>query len=179
MVGWGIDSFLSGKFMQIWRMEGLIRTLQRGRAVRYRNIQDNGGARGVVPCVGEDVHGNRYYEDIHADDSNESKTSNRWVEYSDRYEWFMGGRKIPAEWHGWLVRQYDDAPVPGNTNFCNPVFKMRHQPLASATPKNNTTLGHLSAIESKKQFHDYLRSRVYIPWSPEQAQENKTNKRYD
>jgi NADH:ubiquinone oxidoreductase subunit len=179
MVGWGIDSFLSGKFMEIWRMEGLIRTLQRGRAVRYRNIHDNAGSRRVVPCVGEDVHGNRYYEDVHGDDSNESKTSYRWVEYNDRFEWFMTGRKVPPEWHGWLVRQYDDAPVPGNTTFYNPVFKRRHQPLAAGTPKGYASLGHHSAIEHKKTFHNYVKSRVYAPWNPEEATQIKAKKRYD
>lgn len=179
MVGWGIDSFLSGKFMEIWRKEGLIRTLQRGRAARYRNIQDNGGSRRVVPCVGEDLHGNRYYEDLDGDDSNGSKNSYRWVEYNDRYEWFMTGRKVPSEWYGWLTRQYDDVPIPGNTNFYNPVFKKRHEPCNSGTPTMYNPLGHHPVIESKKTYHNYVKSRVYVPWIPSKNVQTKAKKRYD
>ena len=61
MVGWGLESFLTGKFMKIYRKEGFIRTIERGRIARSRAITDNAGNRDVVPLVGQDQYGNRYY----------------------------------------------------------------------------------------------------------------------
>jgi len=173
MVGWGIDSILSGKFLKIFRKEGFIRTLERGKNVRYRNIMDNAGCRDVVPMVGQDQHGNRYYEDFHGDDSNDSQLSTRWVEYSDRFEWWMTGRKLPPEWHGWLHRQYDDAPTPENTAFHNPVFKRRHRPNASGEPHHYVPLGH-DLSPAKKTFRNYVKARVYHSWEPQDRP-----KRYD
>ena len=161
--------------MKIWRKEGFIRTLERGRAVRYRRIWDNAGSRDVVPMVGQDVHGNRYYEDFHGDDSNESKVSYRWVEFADRHEWWQTGRKIPAEWHGWLHRQYDDAPTADNTSFYNPPFKRRHLPHPSGQPNAHVPLGH-SAHPYKQSFQEYSRARVYHAWDPDSV---SNSKKYD
>ena len=117
MLSWGIDALLSGKFYKIWKKEGLIKAMERGRMVRFRNIHDNAGTRDVVPLAGMDVHGNRYYEDLHGDDSNYSSNSHRWVEFADRTEWYPSARMVPAEWHGWLHKVYDDTPIPGNPHF--------------------------------------------------------------
>jgi NADH:ubiquinone oxidoreductase subunit len=151
MFTWSIDSILSGKFYQIWKTEGLIKTIERGKAMKYRNIHDNAGARGVVPMVGMDIHGNRYYEDIYADDSNTSGTSTRWMEFSDRWEWSFSGRKVPAEWHGWLHKIHDDAPTPGNPHYFNPIFKVRHEGNKSGLPEMYFPLGHHTS-EHKAQF---------------------------
>lgn len=165
MVGWGIDSILSGKFLKIWRKEGFIRTLERGRGVRFRSITDNAGSQDVVNLVGQDVHGNRYYEDFNGDDSNGSCLATRWVELADRHEWWPSGRKIPAEWHGWLHRMYDDAPVAGNTCFYQPVFKRRHLPHCSGEPHETYPLGHPSHPYSAS-FQSYSKKRVYHEWDP-------------
>ena len=175
MPGWGIDSLLSGKFFEVYKAEGFIRAWYRGRPTRYRNIMDNCGSRGVVPLVGEDRYGNRYYEDFYGDDSNPSGTSTRWVELSDRAEWFMTGRKIPSEWNGWLHRVYDDPHTAGNAHYYDPIYKRRHMPLASGEPHAPYPLGHLSH-PYRGTFQKYTQARVYTAWDPNSS---KRPKRYD
>ncbi|WP_041793894.1 NADH:ubiquinone oxidoreductase subunit NDUFA12 [Pararhodospirillum photometricum] len=56
--------------------------------------------------VGEDVHGNRYYQ------SRESRTASlyrrkRWVDYKGKVE----ASKVPPEWHAWL-HHTAEAPLP-------------------------------------------------------------------
>ena len=174
MVGWGIDALLSGKFYKVWKIEGFIRAWERGRAARFRPILDNCGVREIVPLVGTDVHGNRYYEDFKADESNDSGTNSRWVEFSDRYERFPSGRKIPPEWHGWLHRSYDDAPTPENTAFHNPPYKKRHLPNPSMEPHAVYPQGY-AMHEYRKEFQEYSNSRIYNAWQPQA----KNTKRYD
>ncbi|MCB1338828.1 MAG: NADH:ubiquinone oxidoreductase subunit NDUFA12 [Maritimibacter sp.] len=53
--------------------------------------------RGVK--MGEDSDGNRYYR-------NRADTK-RWVLYAGE----PVASKVPAEWHGWLHRTFDDTPV--------------------------------------------------------------------
>lgn len=175
MVGWGIDSILSGKFMKIWRMEGFIRTLERGRSVRFRPITDAVGSRDVAKLVGQDSYGNRYYEDFDGNDINESSNSIRWCEYADRKEWWMTGRKLPAEWHAWLHRINDDAPTPDNSNYHQPIYKRRHMSNPTGLPNAVVPLGH-SSHELKKQFQTYVKSRCYTSWKVEDV---KTTKKYD
>jgi NADH:ubiquinone oxidoreductase subunit len=176
MVGWGIDAILSGRFYKIWKSEGFIRAWERGRAARFRHMLDNCGSKDVVPLVGTDVYGNRYYEDFLADEMNDAGGvgRTRWVEFSDRYDRFPSGRKIPPEWHGWLHRSYDDAPTPDNTAFHNPPFKKRHLPNPSGEPHAITPLGFVRN-NNKKQFQEYVRSRMYNAWEPN----DKKTKRYD
>lgn len=175
MVGWGVDSLLSGKFLKVFLKEGFVRAWERGRASRMRNIMDNTGSRDVVPLVGTDVYGNRYYEDFHADDSNDSHLSNRWVEPADRAEVFISGRKTPPEWHGWLAHVYDEPPIAGNTSFYNPVFKKRHLANPSGQPNAYFPTGH-HANEYRTQFHSYAKSRLYTAWNPAEV---KDKKKYD
>ncbi|CAG9318832.1 unnamed protein product [Blepharisma stoltei] len=175
MVGWGIDSILSGRFMKIFRMEGFIRTLERGRIVRFRNITDHVGSRGVAKCVGQDSYGNRYYEDFHGDDCNESFVCQRWVEYADRHDMWQTGRKVPAEWHAWLHRINDDVPSPDNSNYHHPIYKRKHLPNQSGLPGATVPLGD-GRHEYAKQFQTYIKSRIYTSWEP---QENAPKKRYD
>jgi NADH:ubiquinone oxidoreductase subunit len=176
MFAWGLDSVLSGKFFKLLKTEGLIKTIERGKGMKFRNIHDNAGSRGVVDMVGMDVHGNRYYEDIYGNDSNDAYMSTRWVEYSDRFEWFMSGRKIPPEWHGWLHRVYDDAPKPGNNHFTNPLYKIRHEPNKSGLADSHWPLGYHPQIGYNKQFAANAKARVYTKWVPEETQKVE---RYD
>lgn len=176
MVGWGIDTLLSGKFMKVFHKDGFVRAWERGRAARMRNIQDNTGCREVVPLTGVDLYGNRYYEDFYGDDTNDSHLSTRWVELSDRAEVFISGRKIPPEWHGWLAHSYDEVPIAGNTSFYNPIFKKRHLPNTSGTPKSMYPTGH-QFNDYRREFIAYSKSRIYTAWDPEDAKNKK--KRYD
>ena len=174
MVGWGLGALMTGKFYKVWKKEGFIRAWERGRAARFKNILDNCGSKDVVPLVGVDVHGNRYYEDYEADDSNDSALNARWVEFSDRYDRFPSGRKIPPEWHGWLIRSYDDAPTPDNTAFHNPPYKKRH--LANPSGEQGAIVPHGHAFSPyKKEFQEYTKARIYTAWIPEE----KKAKRYD
>ena len=77
MVGWGISTWFTPKFYKVWKIEGFIRAWERGRAARFKNILDNCGTNDVVPLVGTDVYGNRYYEDFEADTSNDSGLNSR------------------------------------------------------------------------------------------------------
>jgi NADH:ubiquinone oxidoreductase subunit len=176
MVGWGVESLLSGKFWKVFKKEGFIKAWERGRATRVRPIHDNTGARDVVPLVGTDPLGNRYYEDFFADDSNDSHLSTRWVEPSDRSEVFISGRKIPPEWHGWLAHTYDEAPVAGNTSFYTPVFKKPHLPNSSGQSNAWYPTGH-QVNEYRTQLHKFAKSRMYTAWNPAEASIPK--KRYD
>lgn len=175
MVGWGISVILSGKFYKVWKVEGFMRAWERGRAGRIKNLHDNCGARDVVPLVGTDQYGNRYYEDFFADDSNDSMNTARWVEFVDKYDRFPSGRKIPPEWHGWLHRSYDDAPTPENTAFHNPPYKKRHLSNPSGEPHAIVPHGHQNS-PFKKQFVEYSYSRIYTAWDPSSV---KLEKKYD
>jgi len=54
--------------------------------------------RGVA--VGEDSQGNRYFAD-------RKDPKRRWVIYNGLAE----ASRVPPEWHGWLHRTIDDAPI--------------------------------------------------------------------
>ena len=174
MVGWGIDALLSGRFYKVWKKEGFIKAWERGRSARFRPILDNCGTKDhIVPLVGVDIHGNRYYEEADIDDdaSNQAYKS-RWVEFADRTDRFPSGRKIPPEWHGWLHKCYDDAPTPENTAFHNPPYKKRHLSNPSGEAGAIVPYGH-GTHPYKGQFTQYVRSQIYQSWTPETAREKK------
>jgi len=62
-------------------------------------------AKGGV-FIGEDMHGNRYYEAKTNRDSYDQH-KRRWVIYKGYAE----GSKVPAEWHGWLHYTFDEPPT--------------------------------------------------------------------
>ena len=64
MRSWGLSIGLLGpKFWQIYRKEGFMRALLRGKV--YKITHEKGGFNDeVVPLVGTDEFGNRYYEDF-------------------------------------------------------------------------------------------------------------------
>ena len=61
------------------------------------------GRRGVF--VGQDAHGNRYFEARDNSDSYDSR-KRRWVIYKG----YADASKVTAEWHGWLHYTFDEAP---------------------------------------------------------------------
>ena len=79
MRSWGLNiGILGPKFMKIYREEGLMRALLRGKP--YKMTHEKGGyEEELVPCVGKDEFGNRYYEDF----NHANKNTRRWVEYAD------------------------------------------------------------------------------------------------
>ena len=96
---------LGPKFWQIYRKEGLMRTLLRGKPYKYAH-EKAGYEEEVVRCVGTDEFGNRYYEDFNHHNYN----TRRWVEYADYGKWQQTPKKIAPAWHGWLHYTYDDPP---------------------------------------------------------------------
>ena len=64
MRAWGRFSGLLGpKFWEIMRKEGVMRAVLRGRPQRNQPHEIAGWDE-LVPCVGVDEYGNRYYEDL-------------------------------------------------------------------------------------------------------------------
>lgn len=98
MRSWGqFVGLLGPKFWAIYRKDGLMRALLRGKP--YRPTHDKGGfGEELARCVGKDEFGNRYYEDFNSP----AKNNRRWIEYADYNKWFLTPKKVPPPWHGWL-----------------------------------------------------------------------------
>ena len=64
MRAWSPFSGLLGpKFWEAMRREGVMRAVLRGRP-QLNHPHEVGGWNELVPCVGQDEYGNRYYEDL-------------------------------------------------------------------------------------------------------------------
>jgi len=62
------------------------------------------GRRGLY--VGQDAHGNRYFQAKDNSDSYDGR-KRRWV----IYQGYADASKVTAEWHGWLHYTFDDPPT--------------------------------------------------------------------
>jgi len=157
MVGWSVGQLLSGKYVKVFRKEGFIRALLKGKNARH--AQDVGGNQDVVPLVGMDRFGNKYYEDWHHDGRN----SRRFVEYSDFQKWWPDAGKVPPEWHGWMHHQNDDAGNSGH--HVDPFYKVDHIHYPSGEPHYYRNPGHILNAD-KNTFMDLQKERKYIGWQP-------------
>ncbi|KAK4302320.1 hypothetical protein Pmani_023271 [Petrolisthes manimaculis] len=92
----GLDKFV--KLFRILRNHGGI------RASLYQLYRVDDLKDGVL--VGEDVHGNKYYEN-----PNLTLGRNRWVIYSPSVGTDYDGSMIPAEWFGWMHHKTDLPPT--------------------------------------------------------------------
>ena len=106
MRSWGVAVGMMGpKFWQLYRKEGLMRAIIRGRP--YRPTHEKAGfGDELAPLVGTDEYGNRYYEDF----NHKNKNQRRFVEYADSGHWFPTPKKISPAWHGWMHYMYDEPP---------------------------------------------------------------------
>ena len=106
MRSWGLAVGMMGpKFWQLYRKEGLMRAIIRGRP--YRPTHEKAGfGDELAPLVGTDEYGNRYYEDF----NHKNKNQRRFVEYADSGHWFPTPKKISPAWHGWMHYMYDEPP---------------------------------------------------------------------
>ena len=108
MRSWGVGIGMMGpKFWQLYRKEGLMRTLLRGKP--YRPTHEKAGfGDELATHVGTDEYGNRYYEDFNG----KNKNQRRFVEFADYGKMFLGGMRtsICPAWHGWMHYTYDDPP---------------------------------------------------------------------
>ncbi|WIA20533.1 hypothetical protein OEZ85_004928 [Tetradesmus obliquus] len=103
--------------------------------------------------VGEDLHGNKYYED-----NTTTYNRKRWVVYKDLTDYNPSG--IPPEWHGWLNYINDFAPT--QHDFKRPVY---------AIDAGVTKTGTLAAYQPKGAWiNPEKRSWVkYEAWQPPKA----------
>ena len=116
MRSWGLAIGMMGpKFWKLYRKEGLMRAILRGKP--YRPTHEKAGfGDELAPLVGVDEYGNRYYEDF----NHKNKNQRRFVEFADTGRWFPTPKKISPAWHGWMHHQYDDPPKVKQRcfNFC-------------------------------------------------------------
>ena len=95
----------------------MMRALLRGKIVKMTH-EKGGFTDEVVPLVGTDEFGNRYYEDFTA----HGKNQRRWVEYADTGKTFPTiVKKMAPGWHGWMHYMYDDPPR--QDNYVNPAYR--------------------------------------------------------
>merc|ERR1712032_1746 len=124
MRSWNFAIGMMGpKFWKLYRKEGLMGAVLRGKV--YKPTHEKGGfSDEVVPLVGTDALGNRYYEDF----THLGKNQRRWVEYADTGKLFPTQvKKIEPAWHGWLHYMYDDPP--NKENFVSPYYRPKRIPI--------------------------------------------------
>ena len=123
MRSWGVAIGMMGpKFWKLYRKEGLMRAVIRGRP--YRPTHEKAGfGDELAPLVGTDEYGNRYYEDF----NHKNKNQRRFVEYADSGHWFPTPKKISPAWHGWMHYMYDEPPR--KDNFVEPFFRSHRTPV--------------------------------------------------
>ena len=160
MRAWGLAVGMMGpKFVKLYRKEGLMRAVLRGKP--YRPTHEKAGfGDELAPLVGIDENGNRYYEDF----NHKNKNQRRFVEFADNGKWFPTmGKTISPAWHGWMHYTYDDPPK--KDNFVDPFYRAHKQPVFKT---DHPTLafknqGHLMNTERNK-FLEQQRARVYTAW---------------
>ena len=159
MRSWGVAIGMMGpKFWGIYRKEGLMKAILRGKPLRPTHEKAGFGDE-LAEEVGTDEFGNRYYECWNG----KNKNQRRFVEFADVGKWHpTQGKKIAPAWQGWMHYMYDDPPRKDNyvDPFYRPhrtgVFKTDH-PNAYKNP------GHLYA-EGRDHFIETQRARVYTGW---------------
>ena len=160
MRSWGhFVGMLSPKFWQIYRREGLMRTLLRAKPYKYSH--EKAGWKEVVRLVGKDEYGNRYYEDFDHHNFN----NRRWVEYSDYGHYYLTAKKVAPGWQGWLHYMYDDPPR--KENFVQPYFRS-HKQYQFKTDHPTQALKNPGHVQNphKKLFDEIARKRCYDYWDP-------------
>ena len=161
---------LGPKFWQIYRKEGVMRAVQRGRPHKL-NHEKGGYGEELVKCVGTDEYGNRYYEDFNHLNFN----TRRWVEYADHGKTIPLPKKIAPAWHGWMHYQYDDPPK--KDNFVEPFFRS-HKTIVYKTDHPNAykNPGHLMAPD-RKLYEEIAKARKYTSWEPPVGGERTVGKK--
>ena len=173
MRSWGLAiGMLGPKFWRLYRKEGLMRALLRGKP--YRPTHEKAGfGDEVVPMVGMDEFGNRYYEDF----NHLGKNQRRWVEYADTGKLFPTQvKKISPAWHGWVHYMYDDPPR--EDNFVKPYFMQKRVPVFKTDhPElSHKNIGHLLNDE-KVENMAAGRARMYTEWEPPKGGEARDGKK--
>jgi|Transcript_89800 NADH:ubiquinone oxidoreductase subunit len=68
-------------------------------------------------CVGTDVNGNQYFENL-----DYPHGQHRWVEYADIHNY--DAASVPPEWHGWMTHM-QDAPGSDAREFITEKLKTK------------------------------------------------------
>jgi NADH:ubiquinone oxidoreductase subunit len=99
--------------------------------------------------MGQDDFGNSYYQ-LKKNNALPKSKQKRWVLYNG----ISDASKIPAEWHGWLHKTYENPlkPIPG-------PFRKSHLPNSTGSVYLDK---HINCIENIEP----VRLRSYEPWTP-------------
>lgn len=97
--------------------------------------------------VGQDAEGNIYYKT--RDDSR------RWVIYNGEVE----GSRVPADWHGWLHRTWDEAPT--EKPLAHKPWEKPHHENLSGTVMAYAPKGSIRRADGPSDRRDYE------AWQPE------------
>ena len=92
-------------------------------------------------CVGEDVNGNRYYEN-----PDYQHGQHRWIEYKDIHN--PDASSIPPEWRGWMCHM-QDAPGASTAKFLEEKLGKSHQ--VEGHPDDSGIDTHLGHTEYKME----------------------------
>ena len=163
---------LGPKFWKIYRKEGLVRTLLRAKPYRLTHEKAGFGDE-VVPLVGVDEFGNRYYEDF----NNLGKNQRRWVEYADTGKLFPTQvKKISPAWHGWVHYMYDDPPK--EENFVNPYYRQKRTPIFKTDHPELSYINQGHLLNNEKGSNEVEgRARMYSAWEPPKGGEPRDGKK--
>ena len=175
MRSWGMSIGMMGpKFWKLYRKEGLMRTVLRGKI--YKPTHEKAGFTDeVVNMVGSDEFGNRYYEDF----THLGKNQRRWVEYADSGRLFPTMvTKVAPGWHGWLHYMYDDPPR--EDNFVNPYYRNHRTPQFKTDTGDGLTNyrnpGHLLNPQREENMAN-AKARMYSAWEPPTGSEERNGKK--
>ena len=102
--------------------------------------------------VGDDEHGNRYFEERKA---RRGKPPRRYVRYNGMPE----ASKVPADWHGWLHHTEDTPPPSGG--YSRHDWQTDHMPNLTGTKFAHRPEGHV--LKSGKR---QAATGDYEPWTP-------------
>jgi len=142
----------------------------------WRGCWDQMFAMGTVKIggvkIGEDVHGNTYWED-----RNEKHCQHRWVQYKNT--WDFDAAMVPPSWHGWLCHMTDE-PGPNSAQFLEDKLKSVAQ---LDTHDDSGYTSHLGRSPYKEEEHlmtneTQLRNRGYGIGSMLKPDPNEPDKYY-
>lgn len=99
-------------------------------------------------CVGEDVNGNRYFENM-----DYPHGQHRWVEFKDIHNPDVS--TVPPEWHGWCTQMQD---VPGNSvqSFFDEKLAESHLVAGDKADSSKVYTDHVGLNASGYQMEEYL-----------------------
>ena len=101
--------------------------------------------------IGSDSFGNRYYEERKA---RHGKPPRRYVRYNGMAE----ASKVPADWHGWVHRTWDEPPT--EKPLPRKTWEKPHLENQTGTPLAYAPAGSIRRAATAER-------RDYEAWSPE------------